>query len=71
MSLSAVFPFGRKKTEPKEVSWRAVSCKKCGMRIAIPNRKLGNQFSIKCTACDHRTFYAEVEIVVTANTRRA
>jgi DNA-directed RNA polymerase subunit RPC12/RpoP len=71
MSLSAVFPFTRKKTEPKEVSWRAVSCKRCGVRIAIPNRKLDNQFSIKCTACDHRTFYTEVDVVVTSNTRRA
>lgn len=70
MSLSAVFPFGRKNTQPKNVSWRAVSCKKCGVRIAIPNSKLDNQFSIKCAACDHRTFYTEAEVVVTPNTRQ-
>jgi DNA-directed RNA polymerase subunit RPC12/RpoP len=71
MSLSAVFPFARKKAEPTEVSWRAVGCKKCGVRIAIPNRKLDSQFSIKCTACDHRTFYSETDVIVTLKARQA
>jgi DNA-directed RNA polymerase subunit RPC12/RpoP len=63
MSLSAVFV--RKKAQPKEASWRSVGCKKCGVQIVIPNRKLDHEFSIKCTACDHRTFYSEADVVVT------
>ncbi len=65
MSLLAVFASVRKKAQPKEISWRSVSCKKCGVQIALSNQRLENEFSIKCTACDHRAFYSDADVAVT------
>jgi hypothetical protein len=41
----------------------AVSCKKCGARIAVSNpSKLRQEFSVKCTACDTRKVYVPVDL---------
>jgi P pilus assembly chaperone PapD len=58
------FFFTRRKVEkrPQEHAG-AVSCKKCGKRIAVSNpSKLHHEFSLKCTACDTRKLYKLIDL---------
>ena len=62
--LTSVFFFYPRKVEKRsqEVAG-TVSCKKCGIRIAVSNpSKLHHEFSVRCTACETRKLYKLVDL---------
>ena len=57
------FLFPRKVARRSQEIAGAVSCKKCGARIAVSNpSKLHHEFSVRCPACETRKLYKLIDL---------